>query len=253
MNIAKNREREDLALQAYGALKVRALDKKLLSYLEVTRLLNLPSPQQVGAVLKMVMDECHSRGEPLYPAIVVNRHNHPGEGFYKQARGLGYQIPYDVAAERDFWLDQLQQLGMYEAVYAAQNPEDTLWGEGVSFLKELGYEIEYKPLVGNGLLPGRQLVEVVPHRPEQLEINPINAVIQRHPAVREYLETGVFRTDDKPGKDRIEAFKALRKELQFLVLHTVSDHVSSQVLESLASRLPVGEGPATASQLPGGT
>ena len=55
--------------------------------------------EMLGDVSRRAFD----RGEPLLSAIVVHKHDDkPGSGFCRMARGLGYEVEGDTAAEDAF-------------------------------------------------------------------------------------------------------------------------------------------------------
>jgi hypothetical protein len=58
------------------------------------------------------MEEDHKYGRPLSTAVVVGDEGRPGQGFFNQARKLGYNVGETESEENRFWDSELIRMGV---------------------------------------------------------------------------------------------------------------------------------------------
>ena len=66
----------------------------------------------VSQALARIMEESHRNRCPLSTAVVVGDEGRPGQGFFNQARKLGYNVGETEAEENRFWDSQLLRMGI---------------------------------------------------------------------------------------------------------------------------------------------
>lgn len=251
MSIQKRQEQCDLALQAFCYLRSRVqYGQGLCTYLNLLTVLGLKHPGQLPPILRIVMEECKERGEPLYPALVVGKDRRPGAGFFKQARDLGFKIEETKEAEEAFWFWQVyHRMELIQTTFEAEHREVSCV-EPISILQELGYEVEFEPLVKNppnaGALKGRRLVKIVAHPPKP-DTNPYHVLLSQNPELKRLL-SGLMK-DGYFTQESTERVRQLRRELLSLALERLK--IKSLSDPRPLETLPTGESPETASQLPG--
>jgi hypothetical protein len=62
--------------------------------------------------LSRITEEDHKYGRPLSTAVVVGDEGRPGQGFFSQARKLGYNVGETESEESSFWNGELIRMGV---------------------------------------------------------------------------------------------------------------------------------------------
>lgn len=242
--LAQKAQLIELAQKTYGILSLAATEKRTVPYTTLATALGSPSVGQLADVLQAVMEECKSKREPLLSALVVNREGVPGEGFFKAARGLGYEVEHDPESEKAFWLWHLQRMGIYDVIFEAQQPAGSPLTEALKTLKLVGYHLEFEPLypgeASKSYLKGRQLVKVSkvvdPEHPDQ----PISVDTL---TVLQDSNYSLVLTKERPlsSDPGTAAIQSLRQTLQRMALEKLAGGLQTQEAEPEASSLPSGD------------
>ena len=83
-----NSNLETRALDVWHVLTQKALDRQLLTFMELADILENRSAGAVGIFVVVVGQYCEQSGLPMLPALVMKKDGHPGKGYFGDGERL---------------------------------------------------------------------------------------------------------------------------------------------------------------------
>jgi len=107
-------ERIETLAELRGILKFLAQTKTTTSYVPLAAALGkFSGGSLLATMLGSIQTEDHSEKKPMTSSLVIGAQTGiPGNGYFSNARALGFKILKTPAEEFLFWADQMKQLGV---------------------------------------------------------------------------------------------------------------------------------------------
>ena len=213
--------------------------RSLVHHRDIVSSLQGLSPARGGLVaqaLARITEEDHKAGRPLSTSVVVGSDGRPGEGFFNQARALGYSFERNDQEEFFFWKQQLKRLGFSSSIDQLVKSLDT--SRGVREIRRALHTRAQGHRIQTSISPtelDRSIVQGV-----QSNFDPGHV---RHSHV--YIPAGHLQVGDKvlfpknPKGKRLAANEDDLKEVTVTRIQTSGELVQWESSENRTYRMPV--------------
>lgn len=190
----------------------------------------------VAQALAQITEEDHKAGHPLSTAVVVGHNGRPGEGFFNQAKALGYQFERDDQGESFFWKQQLERLGFSHSI---DQPLGAL---------DASREVEAPRSFHTKARSDRMKTTISPEELDSLIVKGVQSRLGRSSPTRHshvYIPAGQLQMGDKvllpknPNGRRLAADEADLKEVTVLRIQTSGELIQWESSENRTYRMPV--------------
>jgi hypothetical protein len=97
-----------------GILKAVAHLKLTITYVPLAKMLGLfAGGSELAGLLGEIQEECYQSGAPILTSLVIKVNlGVPGPGYFSHLRSLGAEIGLSPKEEFEFWLGQMELLGV---------------------------------------------------------------------------------------------------------------------------------------------
>ncbi len=97
-----------------GILKLAAHTKMAITYVPLAKMLGLfAGGSELAGLLGEIQEECYQNGTPILTSLVIKVNlGVPGPGYFSHLRSLGIEIGPSAKEEFEYWLGQMELLGV---------------------------------------------------------------------------------------------------------------------------------------------